>query len=309
MRGRPPESAILYPLGILAIVGAMFASSLTGLILRYIESPDDWQIIFYRSIGFFAIFFLYVTIRRRGALTDPVSRLSGAGWSAAACMAGTFVFFVLAFQHTTVATVVILFSVSPIVVAVLARVWLGETIRGRTLIAICVVIPGVALVVGVDLTGGSATGALLALLAAVGYSGSVVALRHHAGGDSDIILCAAGLFTVVIAGVMIGSLSLGGRDAALSLLLGIGPLAAQYILISVGARWVPAAEISLLTFIEILLAPVWVWLFFDEVPSDYTVVGGVLIIGAVLAHTFLGAKEVREIAQPPVITRGSSLSR
>ena len=55
----------------------------------------------------------------------------------------------------------------------------------------------------------------------------------------------------------------------------------------------PAAEISLLTFIEILLAPVWVWIFFDEVPSDYTVVGGVLIVGAVLSHTFLGATEVR----------------
>ena len=77
------------------------------------------------------------------------------------------------------------------------------------------------------------------------------------------------------------------------LLLGIGPLAGQYILISVGARWVPAAEISLLTFIEILLAPVWVWIFFDKVPSDYTVVGGVLIVGAVLSHTFLGATEVR----------------
>ena len=293
MRSRPPENAILYPIGVLAIVGAMFASSLTGLILRFVESSDDWQIIFYRSIGFFAVFFVYVTIRRRGALTDPVSRLGGAGWSAASCMAGTFVFFVLAFQHTTVATVAILFSVSPIVVAVLARVWLGEPIRRRTLIAICVVIPGIALTVGVDLIGGSVTGALLALLAAVGYSGSVVALRHHAGGDSDIILCAAGLFTVAISGVMIGPLSLSGRDASLSLLLGIGPLAAQYILISLGARWVPAAEISLLTFIEILMAPVWVWLFFDEIPSDYTVVGGVLIVGAVLSHTLLSANHVR----------------
>ena len=126
------DKYIGYPIGILAIVGAMFASSLTGLILRYIESSDYWQIIFYRSIGFFAVFFVYVTIRRRGALTDPVSRLGGAGWSVAACMAGTFVFFVLAFQHTTVATVVILFSVSPIVVAVLARVWLpARIVAGR----------------------------------------------------------------------------------------------------------------------------------------------------------------------------------
>lgn len=283
-------------MGIVAIVCAMFASSLTGLVLRYIESSDDWQIVFYRSIGFFAVFFVYVTIRRRGALVGPVSRLGGAGWSAAACMAGTFVFFVLAFQHTTVATVVILFSVSPVVVAVLARVWLGEPIRRRTLMAIGVVIPGVALTVGADLTGGSALGALLALLAAVGYSGSVVALRRHAGGESDVILCAAGLITVAIAGVMIGALSFSGRDAALSLLLGIGPLATQYILLSVGARWVPAAEISLLTFIEILLAPVWVWLFFDEIPSDYTVVGGILVVGAVLSHTFLGAKQIRQTA-------------
>ncbi len=284
----PPKS--YRSVGVAFVLLAAVSASLTGILLRQIEAADAWQVLFYRS-GAFSLVLLLIILGRHGGHSRQAFRAIGwPGILAAACLAATFVAFILAMTLTTVAATVFVFSASPFFAALLAWLLLREPVAPRTWIGMTIALPGVGLMVADGLLDGGLVGNLIALAAAVGYAASIVALRMGRGIDMLPVVFLAGLFAMAASGLLTEDLAVGQQDLGFALLLGAGPLGLQYIFLTLGARRLPAAEVTLLTLVEAVLSPFWVWFGVGELPGVLTLFGGGVLLAAVAGHALSGLR-------------------
>ena len=159
---------------------------------------------------------------------------------------------------------------------------------------------GVAVMVGEGFATGSPFGNLSALLAALGFAGFTVALRRGKTRDMLPSVCLAAVFTALVAGVMVsagaGGFAISARDLGLCAVMGAVQIGAGLTIYTAGSRHVPAAELALLSLSEVVLGPIWVWLGVGEVPSLATVIGGAVVLGAIVGHAASGLRRRR----PPI---------
>ena len=294
-----------YALGVVLVALAGVFWSTGGILIRWIEAADAWQIIFYRSLSLAAALLLIVGMRHRGRLIAAFAAAGRGGLLAGACLAGGFVGYVLALEHTSVANAVFMLGASPFFVAVLSYWALGERVRAATWLAMVIALSGIALMVAGGLIIGTIAGNLLALAASVSFAGFNVLLRR--GRHADMMPCVviAGVIAAAVAGVAVaveaGTSSgfvLGARDLGLCMAMGAGQVGLGLTLLTLGARHVPAVELALLAMTELVLAPLWVWLGVGEVPSVYTLVGGAIIMSAI---SFQALSGVRRRRLPPMV--------
>lgn len=296
----------LYVRGVVLVLLAGSFWSLGGLFVRLIEGADAWQIILYRSLALVASLLLLIAIRSEGRIGRAFARAGWNGLAAGASLAAGFIGFVLALHLTTVANATFMLGASPFVAALIGRWLLGEAVRPATWASMAIAAAGVALMVGNGFALGTGLGNLVALGTSVGFALFSVLLRR--GRESDMLpcVCHAGTVSAVIAGLVIG-LGLAGsagfvlsqHDLALCLLMGVVQLAVGLTCYTIGARHLPAAELLLLSMIELALAPIWVWIVVDEVPSHLTLAGGAVIMAAIAFQALSGARR-RRLAIGPV---------
>jgi drug/metabolite transporter (DMT)-like permease len=93
--------------------------------------------------------------------------------------------------------------------------------------------------------------------------------------------------------------TLSAPDVGILALFGAGQLALGLVMFTAGARLIPAAEAGLISNLETVLGPIWVWLIFREQSSDYTIIGGALVLGTLIIHTLLDLRQERAV--PPAI--------
>jgi len=258
-----------------------------------VEAADGWQILFYRSLAFVATLLAFL-VWRHGRGTARAFRAVGRnGLLAGLLLSGAFVSFIFALLATTVANVVFTVSLTPFVAALLGWLLLREAVSWVTLAAMCASLAGVAVMLGDGLAGGGIDGHLLALASCLFYSSTLVALRRGRAGDMLPAVCLAGVFSGGLAAALAPDLAIGGRDLLLAVLLGVVQLGFQYILVTTGTRFVPAAEAALIGRLTLVMAPLWVWLGVGEVPGALTLLGGGLIAAAVFSHGVLSLRRAR----------------
>lgn len=285
--------------GRLLVLSSGAGMSLSGLFIRSIEAADEWQILFYRSIGIVAALLIFIAMRNRGALWPAFQRAGLNGVVAGVCLAIGFICFIFSITHTTVANTLFLLAAAPFIAAVLGRIVLGERVRRATWIAIVAASAGVAIMVGEGFAGGGLFGDLTALGAAAAFAGFSVVLRRGRGVDMLPAVCLAGFFTWIAAGVMAltgGGLAVTGPDLVVCLAYGALAISVSLVLFTLGSRSVPAAELTLLSLSEVVLGPLWVWLFFAETPGGLTLIGGGVLLAAISGHALSGMRR----RQPPV---------
>ena len=277
---------------LILLAGTVF--SLGPLTFRALLEADDWQYLFYRSLSAAVVATLTIMVFGRNpirSILEAGPRQAVAGLVLGSC----FVLFILSLSRATAAFVLFLQCTAPFVAAVLARVFLRERVQRDTVVAMLVASAGVAIMVGGGLDGGDRTGVLLALLLPVFLGGYTVLIRSSPARDPGVPIVVGGFAVAVVAGLV----SLGGpgldlpiRDVAMGcigggLLIGLGAP-----LFSYAHRFVPPAETSLLLISEIVLAPLWLWVWPGEVPSTSTLIGGGIALDAVVWLTVRAA--VRE---------------
>lgn len=255
--------------------------STSGILLRNIESAGGWQILFYRGLFFALAMAVFLSLRHRGRLLGVIRHTGKAGVFIGATLGVTSVFYIFGILSTTVANVVFIISAAPLITAVLARIVLGERAGPATWLAMLAALTGVALMVGDGLLGGGLFGVLCALGVALGFSFMLITLRRNTEVNMLPALPLSGIVSAVIAAVMAPDLSVSAYDMGICFILGTGQFGAGFILITLGARYVPAAETALLSLTETVLAPLWVWILVDETPSLLTLIGGAVVIAAV----------------------------
>ena len=205
---------------------------------------------------------------------------------------------IFAFLNTTVANVVFIGGAMPFVVGVLAWLFLGERIQPATLIAMMIAFAGIGLMMTEGLGGGGAIGDVFAVAALLVFSGLVVTLRAGKAADMTPVLAMGAGFAAIVAAFMVPDLSISTHDLLLCLLMGAVQTFLSYVLMTYATRLLQAAELTIIASIEFPIAPLWVWIAVAEVPSQASMIGGVLVFGAVFGQAVWTARRLPRSTAP-----------
>ncbi len=281
------------------VVAAGVVWSVQGVLIAEIEQAGSWAVLFWRSLGMLPVLLLWIGPARAW------SSVRAMGWPGVAGGLGLVFAFggaITALQSTTVANAVLLFSASPFLAAVFGRIVLGERVAPLTWGAIALAIAGILIMVGGigQIGGATAFGTAAALLSAAGFAAFTVALRWGHVTDTVPAVLLGGVFSTLAgavgAAVAGQTLAVPPHDSAIAAAMGAVTLTGGMFLYTLGSRVVPAAQATLLSLVEVLLAPIWAWAFLSETLSPNTALGGAVLFIAVALNAALGLKQPQTAA-------------
>lgn len=291
-----------YGTGVKLVLLAAFLWSLNGLLIRQIHDAGTWAVLFWRSAGMIPVLLVVIARRSGGALVAPLRTVGWAGTLGGAGLVLAFGGAIFAFQATTVANAVFLFSASPFLAALLGWIVLRETVRPATWVAIALAASGIFFMVREGLVAGAMAGNIAALLSALGFASFTIALRWGRLADMLPAVVLGGVFSMLAAffaaTVQGETLLVSVRDTSIALAMGAGILATGMALYTAGSRVIPAADLTLFSMVEVLLAPIWVFVMIGETASPGTFVGGAVLMAAVAFNALSGAVRRRVVTTP-----------
>jgi len=272
--------------GLAVTTAGVILISPDSLLIR-ISLTDVWTLSFWRGLGLTTVLLTVQLVRHRAA-TLTVFRSLGVRGLAASVLSGLgTILFVAGVQHTSVANVLILIGACPLIAALLSRIFLGEHIPLRTWAAIGATLAGVGLAVGGGIAG-PRWGDLYAAGASTCMAAYLTTVR--AAGDLDMTpcICLSGIVATLIAWPLAQPWMVPPEGAPYLVLLCIVVIPLSFSLITIGPRYLPAHEVSLIGALETFLGPLWVWLALGENPGLYAIAGGLVVITALALHSVAG---------------------
>ncbi len=288
------EKDSAYSRGVLMVLCAGICLSIGGLIVRHIEAADGWQIVFYRSTFFVVTLLIFLAVRYRGRVVQPFKRIGVNGLLVAMFLGLGSICYLFAILLTTVANAVFIISAAPFFTAAAAWLLLGERVRAVTWLFMAAALAGITLMFVDGFVTGRWLGNVLALGVVASFVGMLVVIRQSKAIDMVPATCLGGVVAGIISAFMVDSFWISRQDLILCILLGSAQFGAGFILITMGTRLVPAAEVALLSLTETVLAPIWVWLVINEIPSVLTMFGGAVVLSAVVSQAVLGIRLERK---------------
>ena len=272
---------------IMVVLGGM-CLSLLGIADRSMDATGP-QIALYRAVGQSVFFAFVFFLLKKGTIKDEFRSLTWRGWFAAVIMAVSGFTLIMSFQYTLVANAIFFVSLAPLIAAALAWVFLRERISSRTAIAMVIALIGVSIIFGTNMDGKGMLGMGLAAIMAVCYAGAIVTFRTIPNANVILICTINALLTIILMAFLIDDFAVSQKDLLICLGLGVVQVGLGTVLVMTGAQNVPAAQVSILALIEVVLSPIWVWLFAGEVPSATTLIGGAIVLSGV-TYQALGAR-------------------
>jgi drug/metabolite transporter (DMT)-like permease len=269
-------------LGIGLVVASTAFFGLAGVFTKIITA-DPWTIASWRGLIGAILIAAYVFWRQRSKPAAGSLRLGWRGWSLAIVGALSSILFIASFKFTYVANVAVIYATVPFMAAGIEWVLLGERVRSRTMVVALVSLIGVAIIVSSGFGSGNLFGDMLALLMTAGCALYLVMIR--AFRDTPAVWAAAvSAFLLFLASwFVVDPLAVSARDVIAMSGFGVS-FAAAVILWTEGARLLPAAEAGLLGTAEVPFAAFFAWLILAELPPVPSIVGGSIVLAAVLLH-------------------------
>lgn len=260
-----------------------------GLILRLMETADGFQILVYRSFALSAMVMLVACLRRKISVVRFLKSFDKWDVVVGLLLGLAFSFYVYALLNTNIASALFILSSAPIFAAILAWLLIGEKPSKITYIALFMAVIGVVLMVKDGVDTGGALGNIYALISAFCFALMLVIIRYTAKEDALGGTFLGGVFACALnAAVAIGigsGLAISGWDLGLSLFMGAFTIGLGIALVTWAASYLPASEVSILVLIESVTGPIWVWLFLGEGATLSTLIGGAIVLGAVVLQT------------------------
>jgi drug/metabolite transporter (DMT)-like permease len=238
----------------------------------------------------------FIAVAERGSVVHAFRAVGRPGLAVAALMSLSSAFFIIALNHASVASVLFMQAFAPLLAALLGRA-LGESVPSRTWAAMVVAVGGVALMVGGP-GRPSPLGLVLSFAMTVAFAGLLVITRHQRQVSMAPATCLSQVVVLVVAGGFTHPGTVGGRDLALLVALGIGQIGLGLVFLSIGGRLIPAAEVALITLLEVVLGPLWVWIFLSERPGAGVLAGGAIVLAAVALQATARAPEEQPVPVP-----------
>lgn len=280
--GLPAEEKLGYALVAMSAIVWSFG----GAIGRYVDHLDPWTAVFWRSFwaAIFLLGFMLWRDGRRGTLA-LFAGMGLPGLAVAFCFATASTSFVVALQYTTVANIVLIMAGVPLFAALIGRIAFREQLRLPTWLAIAGVIAGVGVMVSDSVAGRvSPIGDGLALTIAIVFAIATVITRRYAHVRMTPATCLGTMIAAVFAATQIGAFAVNGTEMGWLVAFGAFNLGLGLAFFAYGVRLVPAAYAALIGTLEPVLGPLWAWLLHGEAASPRTLLGGGIVVVALVAH-------------------------
>jgi drug/metabolite transporter (DMT)-like permease len=273
--------------------------STAGVVTRHLQSAGSFEATFWRSFfNAVALVVLLGWLRGFGALARTLRGGGAILWISGLCWAVMFTAFMVAITMTTVANVLVTMAVAPLLTALVARVVIGQRLPARTWSAIVVAGVGIGWMYANELGAGGArhvAGTIVALAVPIAAAINWTAIQKSGRGGGDLL-------PAVLIGAVLSSLATlvpslpfqaSAHDIGLLALLGAGQLAIPCLISVAAARVLAAPEAALLSLLEIIFGVTWTWLFAAESPGRHVLVGGALVVGALVANEAFALRRAR----------------
>ena len=264
--------------------------SFGALIVRYMVAAQSyqWQYLFFRGVTIAMVLLIYLMAKEGTGFINSIKRIGLSGLLGACGLVAAFSGFIWSITLTTAANTLFMLAATPFIAALLGIVFLNEKIRYMTWVAMVIALVGMLIMVLEGLKAGNFLGNLMALVSAVGFAVFAVSLRWRRETPQFTTVALGGglcaLLTMLILLFHNDTLVMPSRNVYLSILHGF-IVGSGFILFSMGAEFLPAAELALLSLIEVIGGVFWVYVpifGIHEVPSALTVVGGIIVLSAIV---------------------------
>jgi drug/metabolite transporter (DMT)-like permease len=270
---------------ILIFMGAL-SLSFGGLIVKSFEGATLWQILFWRSIFFSLTILAFLIITYKKKLFNSFYLSGLPGFIGGVVLSFGFCGYVVAMYSTTVANTNFIISLQILFLAVFGYFFLKEKISSVTLLSIILALSGVLIMVGNSLTPGEMTGNLAAFSMPITFAVLIIIVRKFPSVDMVPAQFVAGICCCLIGYVLSNKLMISYHDIFLGFLAGFFQVGFGFIFITIGARTTPSAMVGIIMLSESVLGPIWAFLFASERPSMFSLIGGAIILFAVLIQFY-----------------------
>ena len=265
--------------------------SFGGLIVKSFEGATLWQILFWRSLFFIFIVTIFLLLTYKTKVLYAFKQSGLPGLIGGIVLSSGFCGYVFAMYNTTVANTNFIIQTQILFLAIFGYIFLKEKISKITLISIFLAITGVILMIGSSLSPGQMTGNLAAFIMPISFAILILIIRKYPHVDMIPLQLIAGIVAMIVGYLIAGKINISYHDIFLGFLAGFFQLGFGFIFITIGARNTPSAVVGIIMITEAVLGPLWAWMFANENPPITVLIGGSIIIFAVLLQFLLVKKE------------------
>ena len=270
---------------ILIFMGAL-SLSFGGLLVKSFEGSTLWQILFWRSLFFSLTVLAFLIISYKKKTFQAFYESGLPGFFGGIILSFGFCGYVFAMYNTTVANTNFIISLQILFLAIFGYFFLKEKISVITLTSIVLAISGVLLMVGNSLSPGELLGNLAAFTMPITFAVLIMIVRKFPTVDMVPAQFVAGISSCLIGFILSNKLMISPHDIFLGFLAGFFQVGFGFIFITIGARSTPSAMVGVIMLSESVLGPIWAFLFVSERPSMFGLIGGSIILFAVLLQFY-----------------------
>ena len=279
----------------LVFLGAV-SLSFGGLIVKSFEGSTLWQILFWRSVFFIIVISIFLFINYKKTVFSALYKSGLPGLFGGIILSVGFASYVFAMYETTVANTNFIIQTQTLFLAIFGYIFLKEKITILTFSCIAVAIFGILLMLGNSVSPGQMIGNLVAFIMPISFAILILIVRKFPEVDMIPLQLVAGIFAMIIGLAMSPSIMVSSKDIFLGFLAGVFQVGFGFIFITIGARSTPSAFVGIIMLTEAVLGPLWAWMFVNENPPISVLIGGSIVISAVVIqflNKFITKKETQ----------------
>ncbi len=266
---------------ILVFLGAV-TLSFGGLIVKSFEGATLWQILFWRSVFFCLVIIIFLSITYKKQFFKSLINSGIPGIIGGLILGCGFFSYVFAMYNTTVANANFIIQTQTLFLAILGYIVLKETISKITLVSIILAISGIILMLGNSLSPGQMLGNMIAFIMPISFAVLIIIVRKYPSVDMIPLQLIAGIVAMIIGYIVAGRVDISSHDIFLGFLAGFFQVGFGFIFITIGARTTPSAVVGIIMMSEAIFGPLWAWIFINEQPPSIVLIGGSIVLFAVL---------------------------
>ena len=260
--------------------------SFGGLIVKSFEGANLWQILFWRSVFFSIVVLFFLILNYKKNFFNSIYKIGLPGFFGGMVLSCGYAGYVFAMYNTTVANANFIIQTQTIFLAIFGYIFLKEKISKLTLASIFLAFGGIFLMLGSSLTTGQMAGNIVAFVMPISFAVLILTVRKYPIVDMIPLQLIAGIGAVIIGYLFSSKIIVSSHDILLGFVAGFFQVGLGFIFITIGAKTTPSALVGIIMLTEAVLGPLWAWLFINETPPLVVLVGGTIVLSAVLLQFF-----------------------
>ena len=260
--------------------------SFGGLIVKSFEGANLWQILFWRSVFFSIVVLFFLLLNYKKNFFNSIYKIGLPGFFGGIVLSCGYAGYVFAMYNTTVANANFIIQTQTIFLAIFGYIFLKEKISILTITSIVLAFSGIFLMLGGSLNSGQMIGNIAAFIMTISFAVLILTVRKYPNVDMIPLQLIAGIGAIILGYFFSSQIIVSSYDIFLGFIAGFFQVGLGFIFITVGAKTTPSALVGIIMLTEAILGPLWAWLFIKETPPLVVLVGGSIVLFAVVLQFF-----------------------